>query len=294
MPRQSASSGSSRSTERRSVARTKASACATEGGPAKAAGGGQRRRQGAEEPEPDRPGHEAEEPGHLRARDALSRTRVVRVAERRLGDPRQVERERDAGERRPSRDRALDRERELASRGSRSARGAKRHSAARSASGPPAASKTAGPPWSTVSAALTQTTTSASDDLACDPQRRAVRRSPSSTRLRVLDVVHAHLPVERTRESRREQPVELLPARPPPEAGGDEDRLPLVGDAEVPQLLHGRADRRPPRIDRGARERQSRDVRRRSSPAASRHDAGQRRARRAGSAPRRGRPRRRP
>ncbi len=88
-----------------------------------------------------------------------------------------------------------------------------------------------------------------------------------------------HLAVERTRERRREQSVELAAAGPSPEAGGDEDRLPLVGNAEVSQFLHGCSDGSAPGIDRRARQRQRGHVGDDRRPSSSRHDAGQRRAR---------------
>ena len=98
------------------------------------------------------------------------------------------------------------------------------------------------------------------DDLACDAQRCAALLAEvdeSGT----LDVVNPHVSVERPGEGGREQPVELLSARPPSEPRCDEDRLPLVGDAELAESLNDGADGRAAGVDGSARDRQSGDVR---------------------------------
>ena len=68
------------------------------------------------------------------------------------------------------------------------------------------------------------------------------------------------LPVERSRKGGREEAIELAASGPAPETGRDENRLALVRDAEVPQLLDGGADGRSPRVDRRAGQRQRRHV----------------------------------
>ncbi len=110
------------------------------------------------------------------------------------------------------------------------------------------------------------------DELSCDPQGPAFVVAELD-QLRVLDVVHDHLPVERPREGRREQPVELPASRASRQPGSDENRLALVGYAEVSQFLDGRTDGRTPRIDRRARQRQRRHVGDDRRPSSFRHDA---------------------
>ena len=113
------------------------------------------------------------------------------------------------------------------------------------------------------------------DELACDPLLAAVLAGDLHE-VRIFGVVHLHLAVERARERRREEPVELSAPRPPAEAGGDEDRLPLVGDAEVAKLLNCGADCCPPRVHRSTGQRQRRHVGHDRRPSAPRHHAGQR------------------
>ena len=95
MPRQSASSGASRGADRSSIARRSASACATEGGPAKAAAAGDLAVERAQHAR----AHAAREHGvgaaERRARDALERVRLVRPPLERAPEPRVVERERE-------------------------------------------------------------------------------------------------------------------------------------------------------------------------------------------------------
>ena len=74
--------------------------------------------------------------------------------------------------------------------------------------------------------------------------------------IRVFDVVHPHATVERPCECGRKHVIELPAAGPSRKPGSDEDRLLLVGHAEVPQFLDRGADGRASGIDGRARHRQ--------------------------------------
>ncbi len=107
MPRQIASSGASSSIARRSIERSSASACATDGGPANTpaaviASGSDRMTRSL-----TKPGNSRNSLRNARRGDALRRAPVVRITERRLGDPRLVEGKRDAEQSDTPRERLL-------------------------------------------------------------------------------------------------------------------------------------------------------------------------------------------
>ena len=122
----------------------------------------------------------------------------------------------------------------------------------------------AGPPWKTVSAAVTVTTTSVSTNarltrngtVPAELDERVVRR-----------VVHHDLSPEPPCELGRDEALELTPAGPASEAGGDEDRL--VGRAARRRaLVDRRLDRRLARIVQRAGDRQRRRLDNDRRPAA--------------------------
>ena len=257
-PRQIASSGGSSTMER-----SRSTAGAPRRGRPTAAPrrprGSDRHGQRPDDAEPDGARKPAEELCRPRRGDPLRSARVVGIAERRLGDPRLVEGERDPEQRRAARERLLDAER--------------RPPAPRAAGLEQRASARAYFRWVSASAARQQDARPTVDhrlgrahahddvgldELSCDPLLRpfsSPTRQGSAPRRRA-----PHLAIERAREGRREQPVELSTPRASCRGRRSRDRLALVGDAEVAQLLDCGADCRPPRVHRRTRQRQSRHV----------------------------------
>ena len=213
-------------------------------------------------------------------RDAAMRSparAVVRVTERRLGDPRLVEGQRDAEQRDTPRERLL--HRDCRSPAGRTAGLEQRTRLGMSCGVRPATGEQDA--WPAVDDRLRRA--DRHDHVRVHELPRDTEGSafvvPELDQVGSLGVVDDHLAVERTRERRREQPIELAAAGPSRQAGGDEDRLPLVRNAEVSQLLHGCSDRSTPGVDRRAGQRQRGDVGDDRRPSTPRHDAGQRRAR---------------
>src|SRR5207248_10064244 len=86
---------------------------------------------------------------------------------------------------------------------------------------------------------------------------------------RILGVVHLDRPAELEREVRRDELLELAAAGAAREPARDQDRLTFDGNADARQLVHGRLERRLPRIVLRARQRERRELDddRRATPA---------------------------
>ena len=178
-------------------------------------------------------------PAHARAEHALDRLLVVRVAGERAGDPRRVERERDAGDRHALGEPPLDLDREPpALRRARleqrqRARGAQRLAAARGEQRGRAA----------VQHGLGGG--DGDDEIGLDERRVDAQRHVAG--LAELDevvglgVVHDHAALEATAELGRDEQADLARRRAPQQAAGDEDRH--LCDAEAVELVDDRGDR---------------------------------------------------
>ena len=161
----------------------------------------------------------------------------------------------------------------------------------RTAVGDEAASSVAGPPWKTVSAAVTVTTTSVSTNA------RLTRNGtvPAELDERASSAASCTTTCPRNRRANSgATKLELTPAGPASEAGGDEDRLSVERHADAPQLVDRRLDRRLGADRAASRGSAAPAARQRSSPGPRARLPPRAARRRAGTAARHGRPHPRP
>ena len=222
---------------------------------------------------PKGPRQRPEETHERRARQALERRVLVRVAVSGLGDTDVVDGERQPDERHPPRQLAFERERELPA--GRAARLEQRHGVrpAKRLS-PPRCQQDARP---SVKHRLRRRDDD--DRVRLDQLARRAQRYLSG-RAQVdevsLDVVDDHPTTEATGEPGGDQRLEIAPPGLPLQTARDDDRQPVVVNAEQAELLHRRRERLPAGIDRRAGKGQGRQLDDDRRPAAARNDVAKR------------------
>ena len=254
-PMQITSSRSSSLVALASTPRKRASAWATEGGPAKTAAAdsslGRRRSTSTAHG----PGHEPEQPSEREVRDAVDGLTVVRVAVEDASERGGVQRERDSEQGDALGQSTFEPERETPAcraRGLEQGVGARRTQRLR-VGGREQRSRAA------VEHGLGR---GHRDDDVClrergvDP-KRAIGVGDLDEIL-ALGIVDLDPPVEAAREFRRDEELEVPVARAAAQSAGHEERLAVERRSGPVELGHRRCDRSAPRIAEGARDRERR------------------------------------